>query len=74
MLFSGDCLSPSLMSTLTRGKQMIPILNTIGVHAACLGNHDLDFGLDHFCSIAEQFNFPWLAANVYDTVTGASHL
>ena len=34
-------LSPSLpVSTVTRGEQMIPVLNAVGVHAAVYGNHD----------------------------------
>ena len=49
---------------------MIPILNAMGVQAACLGNHDLDFGIDHFVSLKGQWNFPWLAANVLDKHTG----
>ncbi|RMZ52305.1 hypothetical protein APUTEX25_001921, partial [Auxenochlorella protothecoides] len=39
VLFSGDCLNPSLVSSFTRGEHMAPILNSIGVHAACVGNH-----------------------------------
>ena len=31
VLFSGDCFNPSLMSTMTHGKQMVPILNEMGV-------------------------------------------
>ena len=38
-LFSGDCLNPSLLSAFTRGEQMVPILNGIGVNCACVGNH-----------------------------------
>ena len=29
-----------LVSTVTKGRQMIPVLNKIGVHAALYGNHD----------------------------------
>lgn len=39
VLFSGDCLNPSLLSAFTRGEQMVPIMNSIGVHAAAVGNH-----------------------------------
>lgn len=39
ILFSGDALSPSLLSTLTRGEHMVRVLNAAGVHAACVGNH-----------------------------------
>jgi 2',3'-cyclic-nucleotide 2'-phosphodiesterase (5'-nucleotidase family) len=39
VLFSGDCLNPSLLSAFTSGSQMVPILNSIGVNAAVVGNH-----------------------------------
>lgn len=29
-----------IVSTFTKGEQMIPVLNEIGVHCAVLGNHD----------------------------------
>jgi hypothetical protein len=50
VLFSGDCLNPSLMSAFTRGEQMVPVLNSIGVHAAAVGNHDCEHWRTH----------PWL--------------
>ena len=28
-------------------------------------NHDLDFGVKQFRSLAQQCDFPWLLANVY---------
>lgn len=39
---AADCLNPSLMSAFTRGEQMVQVLNCIGVHAACTGNHDCE--------------------------------
>lgn len=44
VVFSGDAFNPSLMSTVTMGKQMVPVLNEAGVAVACVGNHDFDFG------------------------------
>jgi len=44
VLFSGDAFNPSLMSTITFGKQMVPVLNAAGVKAAVVGNHDLGLG------------------------------
>lgn len=29
-----------LVSTFTKGEQMVPVLNEVGVHCAVLGNHD----------------------------------
>lgn len=37
VLFSGDAYNPSIMSTILGGKQMVAVLNQLGVHAACLG-------------------------------------
>jgi 5'-nucleotidase len=61
--FSGDALSPSIMSTIVRGKQMIPVLNALNLNAACLGNHDLDLGLVEFGMLKDQCNFPWVCSN-----------
>lgn len=34
-----DCFNPSMLSTFTKGKQMVDVLNALGVRAACVGNH-----------------------------------
>lgn len=44
VLFSGDAFNPSMMSTITLGKQMVPVLNEFGVACSCMGNHDFDYG------------------------------
>ena len=36
-VFGGDAFSPSIMSTILRGEQMIPVLNAVVIDAACLG-------------------------------------
>ncbi|ORY02418.1 Metallo-dependent phosphatase [Basidiobolus meristosporus CBS 931.73] len=70
VLFSGDCFNPSLDSSITKGKHMVPVLNQIGVDVACYGNHDFDFGVPNLIKLASQCTFPWLISNVYDTDTG----
>lgn len=40
-VFGGDAFSPSIMSTILRGEQMIPALNALGIDAACLGEREL---------------------------------
>src|SRR4051794_25162122 len=42
--FGGDLLSPSVLSGLTKGEQMIELTNAIGVDVAVPGNHEFDFG------------------------------
>ncbi|XP_041771895.1 snake venom 5'-nucleotidase isoform X3 [Anopheles merus] len=70
VLFSGDAFSPSMLSTFTKGEQMIPVLNTVGTHCAVFGNHDFDHGLDILNEWVEKTNFPWLMSNVVDNETG----
>ena len=36
-LFSGDAYNPSLESSVTKGRHMVPILNNIGTDVACVG-------------------------------------
>ncbi|KAH7050046.1 5'-nucleotidase [Macrophomina phaseolina] len=69
-LFSGDALNPSLESIFTKGEHMIEALNNIGVDCACLGNHELDFGVPHFQDLSQRSTFPWLCANVLDPALG----
>lgn len=52
------------------GNHMVPILNTIGTDAACVGNHDLDFGVAQFRHLTSKCSFPWLLANVLDPALG----
>lgn len=49
---------------------MVPILNEIKTDVACLGNHDLDFGVDQLIYLAKQCTFPWLCANIDDPALG----
>ncbi|CAL8082685.1 unnamed protein product [Calicophoron daubneyi] len=69
VLFSGDALSPSSLSTVTHGRHMPVVLNDLLITCAVIGNHDLDFGLDLFCECMEMCKFPWLNSNVFDQDT-----
>ncbi|KAL1512707.1 hypothetical protein ABEB36_002253 [Hypothenemus hampei] len=70
ILFSGDAFSPSMLSTFTKGEQMVPVLNSVGTHCAVLGNHDFDHGLEVLSQWVGQTEFPWLMSNVVDNETG----
>lgn len=62
--FGGDLLSPSLMSGLTRGAQMIEAMNAVGIDFAVPGNHEFDFGDDVLRARMDESRFPWLATNI----------
>lgn len=36
-LFSGDAFNPSLESSVTKGRHMVPFLNNLGTDIACVG-------------------------------------
>ncbi len=59
----GDLISPSVMSGLTKGAQMIELMNAIGLDVAGLGNHEFDFGDDVMIQRMQGSNFVWLATN-----------
>lgn len=61
--FGGDLLSPSVMSGLKKGAQMIELMNAIGMDVASFGNHEFDFGADVLKQRIAESNFTWLATN-----------
>jgi len=62
--FGGDLISPSVMSGLTKGAQMVELMNAVGADVAVPGNHEFDFGPDIARQRIGESGFPWLGANV----------
>jgi 2',3'-cyclic-nucleotide 2'-phosphodiesterase (5'-nucleotidase family) len=69
-VLAGDTLSPSVLSTLRRGAQMIEGWNALGLDLATFGNHEFDFGLAVLVQRVGESRFPWLSSNVTDRATG----
>jgi 2',3'-cyclic-nucleotide 2'-phosphodiesterase (5'-nucleotidase family) len=67
---AGDTISPSLLSSLLRGRQMIEAWNALGLDAATFGNHEFDFGPDLLRERVSESRFPWLSANVFELPGG----
>jgi len=63
---AGDLLSPSVLSDLFQGEQMVDVLNTLNLDAASLGNHEFDFGVDTLEKRVKESKFPWLNTNLLD--------
>ena len=64
LLFGGDALSPSLISSVTRGGHIPPLFNALKVDYAVCGNHDFDFGTDRLRKMRGLCEFPWLLSNI----------
>lgn len=61
---NGDFLSPSLMSALFKGAQMIDLFNALGVDIVVFGNHEFDFGPEVTRQRIAESTFAWLGTNV----------
>jgi 2',3'-cyclic-nucleotide 2'-phosphodiesterase (5'-nucleotidase family) len=68
---AGDAISPSPMSTVLQGEQMIAVLNALGLDVATFGNHEFDFGPDVLRQRMRESRFAWLSVNVVDRADGA---
>jgi 5'-nucleotidase/UDP-sugar diphosphatase len=69
----GDFISPSALGTARvggerlNGKQMVSVLNAVGLDVAVLGNHEFDVSRDAFLARVSESRFTLLAANVTDS-------
>ncbi len=63
-LFDGDLISPSLMSGLDKGENMIALTNLVPFDMAVPGNHEFDFGPEVFAQRVKQSKYPWAAINI----------
>lgn len=63
---AGDTISPSVASSLFRGRQMIEMWNALGLDYATFGNHEFDFGPDVLKQRIGESKFRWVASNVRD--------
>lgn len=65
ILNGGDDFQGTPISSLTRGKSQIELLNLYGLDAFVVGNHEFDYGELHLDSVLHEANFDVLSANVY---------
>ena len=63
-VFDGDMLSPSLLSGLDKGQNMIDLTNMVPFDLAVPGNHEFDFGPENFVAKMKASKYPWAAINI----------
>jgi 2',3'-cyclic-nucleotide 2'-phosphodiesterase (5'-nucleotidase family) len=63
-VFNGDMLSPSLMSGLDKGENMVELTNVVPFDLAVPGNHEFDFGTENFAAKLKLSKYPWAAINL----------
>jgi len=69
-LDGGDQMQGTLISNLSYGRSTVAAFNALGLDAAAVGNHDLDWSPDTLRARMAEATYPWLGANVFDSVTG----
>ncbi len=62
---AGDATQGLPLASLTKGADVIELMNLAGYDLMTAGNHEFDFGTEHFLSNAALAEFPILAANIY---------
>lgn len=67
---AGDQMQGTLTSNLFYGASTVAALNLLGLDAAAIGNHELDWSVDTLRQRISEAQYPWLAANVFDSATG----
>lgn len=68
---AGDTLHGMPRINISKGENMIPLLNAAGIDLFVPGNHDFNYGSDQLLFLAKKFKFPILAANVAYSNNGA---
>lgn len=67
---AGDFLNPSLIGTMKyegeriKGKQMVEVMNEMGVDVVAFGNHEFDLKENELQSRMNESDFEWIGTNV----------
>ncbi|MBT8403165.1 MAG: bifunctional metallophosphatase/5'-nucleotidase [Gemmatimonadetes bacterium] len=71
-VIAGDFLSPSALGTARidgerlAGRQMVAVLNAMGLDYATFGNHEFDLDAEDFRRRLDEAEFGWFTSNVLD--------
>ena len=67
----GDFLSPSVIGTLKyegkgiKGRQMVEVMNALGVNLVCFGNHEFDLDYVDLQARMDESKFEWISSNAF---------
>ena len=63
LIDNGDLLQGGLFSSVSKGEDLIDIVNTAGYDILTFGNHEFDYGMDQFLKNASKLNNPYISCN-----------
>lgn len=64
LLVSGDLITGSALSSLSRGEAIFRLANLLGIDAFAPGNHEFDYGVPQYMKFMKIADFPFLVANM----------
>ena len=59
----GDNIQGEPIGTMTKGEALVELMNAAGYEIAIPGNHEFDYGMDQFLSLAEKAKFQYISCN-----------
>ena len=59
----GDNIQGEPIGTMTKGEALVELMNEAGYEIATPGNHEFDYGMDQFLSLAEKAKFQYISCN-----------
>ena len=63
LIDAGDHVQGESIGTITKGEEIITIMNGVGYDVAIPGNHEFDFQMDQFQKNVSDANYPYISAN-----------
>ena len=64
---AGDAIQGGPIGTLSKGSYIVDIMNEVGYDLAIPGNHEFDYGMDNFLTLAqEKAEYTYLCCNFTD--------
>ncbi|MCD6165963.1 bifunctional metallophosphatase/5'-nucleotidase [bacterium] len=66
IVHAGDEFQGTPISTITKGKSQIELLNLFDIDVMTLGNHEFDYGRDVLQQRLKEAQFPIISANIFD--------
>ena len=63
LIDDGDLLQGNLLSSLTKGADLMDIANAAGFDIMTFGNHEFDYGMDQFMTNAKKLKNPYISCN-----------
>ena len=72
-LDAGDSFAGPPVSSLTKGEAIIDAMNSLGLDAGCVGNHEFDYGWQNAIDQFKKAKFPLLNGNIFLKGTDQLH-